>query len=61
MFMLNDSCPMFYTVHLYICSVLQCIVIKLFQRCELCPLKDGALKRTDGGGKTLFIKFYKGH
>jgi len=41
--------------------VLQCIVIKLFQRCELCPLKDGALKRTDGGGKTLFIKFYKGH
>lgn len=22
----------------------------LFQRCELCPSKDGALKKTDNGG-----------
>lgn len=27
-----------------------------FKRCELCPHKDGALKRTDNGGKYFCVE-----
>ena len=33
-------------------EVKQSVFVPL-QRCELCPQKDGALKRTDSGGKSV--------
>ena len=36
---------------LLLCEIVLCRVISNFrQRCDLCPGKDGALKRTDSGG-----------
>ena len=40
----------------YICMIKSfanrpCLLFLSLQRCELCPHKDGALKRTDNGGK----------
>lgn len=34
------------------CRALSCALSFLPQRCELCPHKDGALKRTDSGGSS---------
>lgn len=31
------------------------------QRCELCPHKDGALKRTDSGGKNHLLCLLQDH
>lgn len=54
--MLKDCCFIIGYLHIIgdlDCSELPSLDIRLFfvfQRCELCPSKDGALKRTDSGG-----------
>lgn len=49
--LLNISLYSFYSV------ILSFLFLTLFQRCELCPQKEGALKRTDTGGKNLCSLF----
>ena len=48
-------------VCLFHCSYVYTHVHCTLQRCELCPKKEGALKRTDSGGKCYRVQTYGIH